>query len=228
MRGEIISFDGVTGAGLISGDDGLRYAFDAADVQSGAAAQAQRVDFVPVDGLATQIMILAAAPQPAAATSSAGVASPDAIDWQRLMLQFDGRTRRSHFGIAWLILFAASFILGLIPFIGTLISIALIWPNLAITVKRLHDMGKSGWLAAIPYVATVVGLIAGFMLVGASIFANAEAFQNEDPAAILAVMGPAFGIFGIVALIGLGFLLWIGLTPGQPGTNRFGPNPKGE
>ena len=29
-------------------------------------------------------------------------------------------------------------------------------------------------------------------------------------------------------LVGVAFLLWIGLTDSQPGENRFGPNPKGE
>lgn len=226
MRGEIISHDDVMGTGLISGDDGLRYEFAIADIQSGEAAVGLRADFAAEAGRATQIMVLAATPQPTAVNATA--AAPNTIDWQHLMLQFNGRTRRSHFGIAWLILFAVSFVLGLIPFIGGLISLVLIWPNLAIAVKRLHDMGKTGWLAAIPYVACLVGGVIAFGLVGASVFANPEAFQNEDPAAVMAAVGPALGIFGIVVLIGLGFLLWIGLTPGQPGPNRFGPNPKGE
>ena len=32
---------------------------------------------------------------------------------------------------------------------------------------------------------------------------------------------------GLMFLVGLGFLLWIGLTDSQRGDNRFGPNPKG-
>jgi uncharacterized membrane protein YhaH (DUF805 family) len=35
------------------------------------------------------------------------------------------------------------------------------------------------------------------------------------------------GGLGLLALINLGFLLWIGLTDSQAGSNRFGPNPKG-
>lgn len=228
MRGEIISHDHVTGSGLISGDDGQRYEFGAADIQSGTAAPGQRVDFAPEAGQATQVIVLAAIPEQAAGLSSGVGTSPEAINWQHLMLSFDGRIRRSHFGIAWLILFGAGFVLGLIPLIGTLVSIALIWPNLAITVKRLHDMGKSGWLAAIPYAVAIVGMIVGFSMMGLGAIMNAEQLENEDPAAVLALIGPAFGVFGIIALVGLGFLLWIGLTPEQPGTNRFGPNPKGE
>jgi uncharacterized membrane protein YhaH (DUF805 family) len=227
MRGEILNFDEVSGVGLISGDDGQRYEFNVSDVQAGAPAAAKRVDFVAIENLATQIMILAAAPQPAA-DLSATAASGEAIDWQKLFISFDGRIRRSHFGIAWLILFAAGFIAGLLPLIGGLISLALIWPNLAIAVKRLHDMGKTGWLAAIPYAVMLIGFIAAFSTVGLTALTNLQGMENEDPATIMAIVGPLFGIFSLVALVGIGFLLWIGLTPGQRGSNRFGPNPKGE
>ena len=57
---------------------------------------------------------------------------------------------------------------------------------------------------------------------------NYAAIQNEDPAAILAMIGPSLGIVGIICLIQLAFLLWIGVVDSQRGDNRFGPNPKGE
>lgn len=227
MRGEIISHDGATGTGLISGDDGLRYEFTDADVQGGTAALGLRVDFVADTGRAAQIMVLAVTPQPGAYVSSGGMSSPDTIDWQHLMFRFDGRTRRTHFGIAWLVLFGVNLVMSFIPLLN-LLTIVLIWPNLAISVKRLHDMGKTGWLVVIPYVVSIVGVIAAISMMGFGAIMNAERLENEDPAAVLALLGPAFGVFGIIMLICFGFLLWIGLTPSQPGTNRYGPNPKGE
>jgi uncharacterized membrane protein YhaH (DUF805 family) len=116
---------------------------------------------------------------------------------------------------------------GWIPLIGSLISLALIWPNTAITVKRLHDMGKTGWFAVIPWIVTIVGVCVGIAMVGVSAIANQAGLDREDPAAIFALLGPAFGILGLVMLVNLGFLLWIGVTDSQPGDNRFGPNPKG-
>lgn len=56
------------------------------------------------------------------------------------MFSFEGRTRRSHFWIGWLICLGVGVVAGWIPIIGALISLLLIWPNLAIPVKRLHDM----------------------------------------------------------------------------------------
>ena len=66
------------------------------------------------------------------------------LDWQKLLFSFEGRTRRSHFWIGWLICLGAGVVAGWIPLIGFALSIALIWPNLAISVKRLHDMGHAG------------------------------------------------------------------------------------
>lgn len=149
------------------------------------------------------------------------------FDWQKLLFSFEGRTRRSHFWIGWLICLGVGVVAGWIPLIGFILSIALIWPNLAITVKRLHDMGMSGWLAVIPWVANIVGIIMVFMSVGASVFMNQAALENEDPAAVFALLAPMFGILGILFLVNLGFLLWIGLTDSKPGANQYGSNPKG-
>ncbi|MFC5342739.1 DUF805 domain-containing protein [Brevundimonas staleyi] len=228
MRGQILSFDDASGAGLISGDDGIRYTFGREAVSPPAAITAGlRVDFVPVAGEATNIMLLAAAPAPGAPSATPGV-PVDGFDFKTALFSFEGRMRRSHFWIGWLICLGVGVVAGWIPFLGGLISIALIWPNLAIAVKRLHDMGHTGWLAAIPYVATVIGFFAIFATVGASIFANYAALENEDPAAVWAMIAPVFGIIGILSLLCLGFLLWIGLSDSQRGDNRFGPNPKGQ
>ena len=154
-------------------------------------------------------------------------ASGQGLDWQKLLFSFEGRTRRSHFWIGWLICFGASAVANMIPIIGQLISLALIWPNLAIAVKRLHDMGKSGWLVVIPWVAAIVGGIAAIAMMGVSALSNASGLEDGDPAAIMALLGPAMGIIAVIGLICLGFLLWIGLAEGQPGDNRYGPNPKG-
>lgn len=148
------------------------------------------------------------------------------FDWQKLLFSFEGRTRRSHFWIGWLICLGISVVAGWLPFIGMFVCLALIWPNLAISVKRLHDMGKSGWLVLVPWVAGFISMIVGFGMIGFSAIANSAALEAENPFAIMALIGPAIGLFGLAFLIGLAFLLWIGLTDSQPGDNRYGPNPK--
>lgn len=227
MRGQILSFDEATGTGLISGDDGIRYGFSRDAISPPASVTAGlRVDFVPVAGEATNIMLLAAAPAPSGPSATPGV-PVDSFNFQQVLFSFNGRIRRQHFWIGWLICLGAGVVLGWIPLLGTLLSIALIWPNLAISVKRLHDMGQSGWLIVIPWIAGIGGVIAAFMTVGVAALTSGYV-NTDDPAAVLAIIGPMFGILGIVALIQLGFLLWIGISDGQRGDNRFGPDPKGQ
>lgn len=148
------------------------------------------------------------------------------LDWQKLLFSFEGRTRRSHFWIGWLICLGAGVVAGWIPFIGILLSIALIWPNLAISVKRLHDMGHAGWLVIVPWLVSVIGTIAAVSMMGISALSNASALEDGDPTAILGLLGPALGLIAIVGVVSLGFLLWIGLSDSQAGENRYGPNPK--
>jgi uncharacterized membrane protein YhaH (DUF805 family) len=149
------------------------------------------------------------------------------IDWARLFFSFEGRTRRTHFWIAWLILFFGGMVLGMIPLVNML-CIALIWPHLAIGVKRLHDMGKPGWMIAIPYVLGVLAWIVAIFTVGAGAIMNAAALDAEDPTAILTTFGPAAMVLLASVFVSIAFWLWLGLGGSQRGDNKYGPNPKGE
>lgn len=233
MRGEILSYDDVSGTGLISGDDSIRYGFARSAIQAGGViATGARVDFVPEGLEATQIMVLAGSPAAAfgQAASSAYTArdTGGGYDFASAMLSFNGRLRRQHFWISWLILLGVGVVTSWIPLIGVLISIAMIWPNVAIMVKRLHDMGKTGWFVVVPYVATIIGFIMIISAVGMAIFTNPQAFESEDPTVALSMLGSMMGGFAVMGLVGLAFLLWIGITDSQRGDNKFGPNPKGE
>lgn len=56
MKGKILGFDGRTGEGVISGEDGQRYPFDTTDWQQRNLPQAgQTVDFAPAEGKALSV-----------------------------------------------------------------------------------------------------------------------------------------------------------------------------
>lgn len=226
MRGQILSFDEASASGLISGDDGIRYTFDAAQVTPPSTiVSGLRVDFVPVAGEATAVMLLAGAAAASGPSATPGV-PVDSFDFQRVLFSFQGRIRRQHFWLGWLILLGVGVVLGWIPFLGALISIAMIWPNVAITVKRLHDMGHTGWLTAIPWAAGIIAVTAIIGTVVTTALANGSNWESDDPAVVWSMMAPSIGILAIAGLVQIGFLLWIGIVDSQPGDNRFGPNPK--
>jgi TM2 domain-containing membrane protein YozV/cold shock CspA family protein len=60
MRGRVLGYDHVSGAGLISGDDGQRYRFAQAALQGGysSVAPGMQVDFQIEDGAATGVFVV--------------------------------------------------------------------------------------------------------------------------------------------------------------------------
>ena len=81
---------------------------------------------------------------------------------------FEGRARRSEYW--WFVLanFCASIVLSFLgnlinfPWLTTILSLALLIPSLGLTARRLHDIGKSGWvmlISIIPIVGAILLII---------------------------------------------------------------------
>ena len=131
---------------------------------------------------------------------------------------FSGRAIRSEYW--WWVLFAS--LIQLIPIIGGLIGLATVIPTLAITSRRLHDIGKTGWwqlLFVLVIFFTTFATLGFIIFVG---FANASG-ENKDfpiPAALIAVVGVII-VFFVIA----GWIVWMA-RPGQIGPNKYGPDMK--
>ncbi len=75
---------------------------------------------------------------------------------------FNGRARRREFWFYMLFSFLVNFALGFLPIVGWIISVGLLLPALGVSVRRLHDIGKSGWfllLALIPIVGPIILIV---------------------------------------------------------------------
>ncbi len=70
-------------------------------------------------------------------------------------INFHGRSRRSEYW--WMCL--VCFIIGIIPVVNWIWGIAVIIPSIAVGVRRLHDIGKSGWWYFLILVPVVGGII---------------------------------------------------------------------
>ncbi|GMR02587.1 MAG: DUF805 domain-containing protein [Acidimicrobiia bacterium] len=102
------------------------------------------------------------------------------IDWQDLLLKFDGRINRAKFWIGIVAVWAITwlvFIIGgvvnssIIWLLVFLVYLAAIWMGIAVSVKRWHDRGKSGWwvlIGLIPIVGPIWALIETGFLTGDS------------------------------------------------------------
>jgi uncharacterized membrane protein YhaH (DUF805 family) len=86
---------------------------------------------------------------------------------------FSGRARRSEYWFWALAVFIVSMVAnfvdramgtdpGRLGVIGTLVALALLLPNLAVAVRRLHDTSRTGWwilIGLIPLVGFIVLLV---------------------------------------------------------------------
>ncbi len=140
MKGNVIGFDPDTNTGAVSGHDGKRYDFATADWHGhNRPHQGDLVDFQPAGDRATQIYLV-----------DAEYVQPS---FGEFYFSPHGRISRSQYWLKWflpvmvielvLILLAAatqnsaagilfSALLGLF-------ALAIIWPSLAILIKRAHD-----------------------------------------------------------------------------------------
>jgi uncharacterized membrane protein YhaH (DUF805 family) len=132
---------------------------------------------------------------------------------------FSGRASRSEFWFFYLFSGLAAFVIGFVcEFVGTIFGanpnvaaspadlyvLAALLPTWAVIVRRLHDIGATGWWAIVPFAAYVLWF------------------------AILLFTGLGWSFYLVVVPVILLIGLLIALaTDSQPGPNRFGPNPKG-
>ena len=140
---------------------------------------------------------------------------------------FKGRARRSEYWYYALMTIIISFILSILDdilglkygaksdsgVVSSIYGLLVFIPGIAVSVRRLHNIGKSGWLILLLYGVAFVSCI--FILT--SVFA-------------LGFSKVVFGIgmiFAILLLLGSAiWLLVLFCTEGDSGENKYGPDPK--
>jgi uncharacterized membrane protein YhaH (DUF805 family) len=160
------------------------------------------------------------------------------IDWYKKVVfenyaNFKGRARRSEYWyfilcnlLITIVLAILDGILGLkignssSGVLGTIYGLAVFIPGLAVAVRRLHDIGKSGWLLLIFYIAMAIA--AGIMIFSVM----SVILGGGDMASIIGTLG--VGFFGplLVVLVLAIWLIVLYCIEGNQGANKYGPDPK--
>ena len=114
------------------------------------------------------------------------------------------------FYLATIVIGIIASLFNAIPLIGQVISlvisIAIWWLSIVASIRRLHDIDKSGFWLLLPAGASIVGII---MIV-------------------MGVLGGSdllFALGFIVAIGGSAYMIFLLVQPGTPGPNKYGPNP---
>ena len=135
----------------------------------------------------------------------------------RRYAEFSGRSRRKEYWMFTLFLIVASVVLLLIELalgisetfgaaggpLSLIFSLATLIPSISVSVRRLHDIDRTGWWLLLPLAPLFLAAV------GAA-----------------AQLTWLVAVAGLAALVGLIVLLVFAVTDGTRGANRFGSDPK--
>lgn len=178
MKGQILDFSIQNGGGLISGEDGKRYPFKSEEwKEQGIPTRGMKVDFdVDKTGQAVAVYKALGASSTGNKNGQLSLFTLFLETLTKRYAQFSGRaSRREFWGFTLftvVTVLAIPFIaeimfeinegleglVGIVVYLYWIFVIALYIPSLSVSVRRLHDTGKSGWWILIS-VVPVFGLI---------------------------------------------------------------------
>jgi len=141
---------------------------------------------------------------------------------------FNGRARRSEYWciIFFIPVFAALFF---IPYIGQIFPLLFFILSLSVTIRRLHDIGKSGWWVLFFTLVPFIALSIFFLSIGisSSIIPTEGISETEEQHKLL---GDSFFVIGLLAISILPVVVIVGLVwfsnKGDEGDNLYGPDPR--
>ena len=154
---------------------------------------------------------------------------PDAVSsCLRKYVVFSGRATRAEYWWFYLATLLASMVASVLDAVVGLgvfsvaVSLAVLLPSLAVTVRRLHDSDLSGWWLLGLIVAAFVALVMFMIGVGVWVVSDSGAGGSG---VMLAVGVTLLAVGGLTLLVVTVAGLWLMVRSSTPGPNRYGPHP---
>lgn len=125
-----------------------------------------------------------------------------------MLTGFDGTVSRQDFWTGVLVLVCVGAIGAFVPVLGSVASLALLYPWTCLAMKRLRHMNRPVGIVLVP-----LGLCAAAVILGLVVAIGAR--TPALYAAAFVAGGLALIVGSLATLVAISFLLWIGLTPGD-------------
>jgi len=103
--------------------------------------------------------------------------------------------------------------------LSTLFSLVVLLPWLAVSVRRLHDINRSGWWLGGFFLVIMAIVVAVVAMMGITL----QSMDSPPTGSLLVIL-----LVGMLAMFALGITIFVfSVTPGARGTNDYGPDPYG-
>ena len=148
------------------------------------------------------------------------------MTFTQVLFNPQGRITQGQFWGGWAVLVIANILAMFIPLLGLFVILGLIYVGICVYGKRLHDMGRTAWLHAIPWIlgiALMIGMIASMWPVILTIAENPEI--EPDPQMMMQQGGTAMILWLVSLLMWVLYTIWVGASRSQDGENIYGPVP---
>ena len=138
------------------------------------------------------------------------------VSWAGLFLNSQGRIGRGRFWLGFTVLATLQAAACLIPHAGWFAFMTLAYGWVCVYAKRLHDIGRSGWIILCPILVTLLALSAA-----AAFWLRTSNARTDG----LPLFWVSIGALGAASLIDLLFLAWLGVSPSEPEKIPTAPAP---
>lgn len=153
------------------------------------------------------------------------------MDFKTLYTSFDGRISRKPFWIGAIVLFVAGLLLSVVvvwplaalsaslgTIVSLLLSLALLYPGVALATKRLHDRNKPAALIGLFVAPGLLYQVADLL----GLTTRALSVQGQA-VPVPTLIGTVLGLLSLG--VGIWALVTLGLRKGTAGPNAHGPDP---
>ena len=142
----------------------------------------------------------------------------------------NGRIGQQDYWIGILILIGGNIVANILPLIGWILWLALVWMGIAIYGKRLHDAGKTAWLHVVPWALGFLFFIIGAVMViggavSAGIISDAGDMSPEQIVAVISAGGLGLLFMSLSFLVWVVYTIWVGVMTGDADANVYGAPP---
>lgn len=140
---------------------------------------------------------------------------------------FKGRSRRSEFWWFMLVAMIINFVLSLaftaFQTVNQVVNVLIMLCCLSLTVRRLHDTGKSGiWV----YVSFLAGIAYSLYFTYSGIAQELTAVNADPTTALKFLFNPVLITLGIISMVSSICVIIFCILDGKPETNQYGESPK--